>query len=404
MTPRILILGGSPFQVPLIRRAKERGLYVVTCDYLPGNPGHRLADEYHNVSTTDKDGVLALARRIGIDAVATLSSDPALQAVAYVANTLGLPGAPLSAVVQLTEKDAFRALMRSAGLRTPVTRVLTDSDASHVRAVADELAASGLRHIVKPVDSCGSKGITVLEPGARDLDAAVNLALAHSMGRRCIIEQYVDGPQIHGDGFMQAGRLVHHYLGDHVFYTRTRNRIPISTRWPCRFGDDVLADLAAQVERVCDAAGYADGPVNIEARVTPAGGVYVIEVAPRNGGNFVPLIQQHLTGFDFVERVLDGALGIRAALDTGTLRRGVGAHYILHSNRDGRFSGVRVSDEIRPNIVSMSVFKQVGEPVREYVGSNTTIGVALLAFSEMPERDKLMDEAGRHFMVDIAPV
>ncbi len=401
MKPKILILGGSPFQVPLIRRAKERGLHVITCDYLPHNPGHRIADEYHNVSTTDKEAVLALASRIGIDAVTTLSSDPALQSVSYVANTLGLPGAPLSAVVQLTEKDAFRRLMRSAGLRTPATRVLTEADTRDLSALAAELAAGGQRHIVKPVDSCGSKGITVLEPGADGLTVAVQLALSHSMGRRCIIEQYVDGPQIHGDGFMQGGRLVHHYLGDHVFYTRTRNRIPISTRWPCRYGDDVLADLAAQVERVCSAAGYTDGPVNIEARVTPAGEVYVIEIAPRNGGNYVPVIQQHLTGFDFVDRLLDCALGVATPVDTGRLHHAVGAHHILHAHRDGRFQGVRLSDDIRQKVFFMNVFKQVGDAVKEYVGSNTTIGVALLQFDSIAERDELMAATERHIVTDV---
>jgi biotin carboxylase len=399
MKQRILVLGGSPFQVPLIRRAKERGLHVITCDYLPDNPGHALADEYHNVSTTDKEGVLALARRMGIDAVATLSSDPALPSVSYVANALGLPGAPLSAIVQLGEKDAFRALMRSAGLRTPATRVLTETDARDLGAVAIELAASGVRYIVKPVDSCGSKGITVMEPGAGGLDAAVQVALAHSMGRRCIIEQYVDGPQIHGDGFMQGGRLVHHYLGDHVFYTRTRNRIPISTRWPCRYGDDVLGDMASQVERVCSAAGYMDGPVNIEARVTPAGDVYLIEVAPRNGGNYVPVIQQHLTGFDFVERVLDGALGIQTAVDAALIHRGVGAHYILHAHVDGRFDGVTVSDEIQRKVFRMEVFKHRGDPVRQYVGSNTSLGVLLMQFEDVQERDTFMKAIEQHVVL-----
>jgi biotin carboxylase len=115
MRSRILILGGSRFQVPLIRLARQRGLHVITCDYLPDNPGHRLADEYHNVSTTDKDAVLALARRIGIDAVASLSSDPAMQTVAYVANALGLPGPRLDGIVKLTEKDALRRLMAEVG-------------------------------------------------------------------------------------------------------------------------------------------------------------------------------------------------------------------------------------------------------------------------------------------------
>lgn len=401
MTQRILILGGSNFQIPLIRRARERGLYVITCDYLPDNPGHRLADEYHDVSTTDREGVLALARRIGIDAVATLSSDPALPAVAHVAAALGLPGAPLDAVVQLSEKDAFRRLMRSAGLRTPATRVLSAPEAEDLGGLAAELAASAQRHIVKPVDSCGSKGITVLEQGADGLQAAVRLAMSHSMGRRCIIERYVSGAQIHGDGWMQEGRLLHHYLGDHVFYTRTRNRIPISTRWPCRFGEDVLADLAGQVEVICRAAGYRDGPVNIEARVTAAGEVYLIEVAPRNGGNFVPVIQQHLTGFDFVGRVLDGALGVTAPVDAAALHRAVGAHYILHAERDGRFEGVRLSEAIRPKVFFMDVFKQAGELVKQYVGSNTTIGVALLVFDTVAERDRLMQDASSHLTLDI---
>ena len=82
---RILILAGSPFQVPLIERAKRDGHYVITCDYLPENPGHKISDEYHNVSTTDKEGVLRLARERQIDAVTTISSDPAVPTVAHVA-------------------------------------------------------------------------------------------------------------------------------------------------------------------------------------------------------------------------------------------------------------------------------------------------------------------------------
>jgi formate-dependent phosphoribosylglycinamide formyltransferase (GAR transformylase) len=50
---KILLLGGSFFQIPSIEMVKRLGHYAITCDYRPDNPGHRLADEYHNVSTTD---------------------------------------------------------------------------------------------------------------------------------------------------------------------------------------------------------------------------------------------------------------------------------------------------------------------------------------------------------------
>ncbi len=208
MHKRILILGGSNFQIPLIRLAKERGLHVITCDYLPSNPGHAMADEHHDVSTTDKDGVLALARRIGVDAVATLSSEPALQTVSYVANTLGLPGAPLDAIIKLTEKDKFRALMAETGLRVPASIALSAAEAGDAAALEARLVAGGKGHVVKPVDSCGSKGITVLDAGSAGLAPALRLALDHSLAKRCIVEEYIEGEQIHGDGFLRDGQLV----------------------------------------------------------------------------------------------------------------------------------------------------------------------------------------------------
>ncbi len=395
----MLILGGSKFQVPLIRRAKERGLHVVTCDYLPKNPGHKLADEYHKVSTADRDAVLALARRIGIDAVGSLSSDPAMQTVAYVANTLGLPGASLDAIITLTEKDAFRRLMSDIGLRTPTSYVLAAKAAVSANDIAATLAASPSRHIVKPVDSSGSRGITVLEPGCGDVSSALQRAFDHSLAKRCIIEQYIDGEQIHGDGYLQKGRLVHHYLGDQAFFTKSRNSIPVSTRWPTKYGESVLSDLVRQVEVIARASGYVEGPVNIEARVTPAGEVYIIEIGPRNGGNYIPILLQRLTGFDFVGKVLDSALGIRLEVDLGPTLRGVGACYIVHTDRDGIYAGLEVSDAVKDKIFLMEIFKQVGDPVFQYVGSDTSFGCALLQFDSVPESDRLMSEMQAHLAV-----
>jgi biotin carboxylase len=398
MRKRILILGGSRFQVPLIRRAKERGLCVITCDYLPENPGHELAGEYHNVSTTDRDGVLALARRIGIDAVASLSSDPAMPTVAHVANVLGLPGPSLDAVVQLTEKDAFRRLMSGLGLPTPASYVVAGEGLAGVSDVAATLGASASRHLVKPVDSCGSKGITVLEAGGGGLSAALQRALEQSRARRCIVEQYIDGAHLHGDGFLQDGRLIHHYLGDQGFVANTHDTVPISTFWPSRHQHAVLGDVARQVEAIARASGYVDGPVNIEARVSPAGEVYIIEIGPRNGGDFIPIIQQRLTGFDFVGRVLDGALGSRSAAGPAPALEGVGACYTLHADRDGIYAGFSVSDAVRDRIVLIDIVKKEGEPVYRHVSSSTSLGVALLQFVSVAERDRLMADVKSHLV------
>lgn len=93
---RIMMLGGSYFQASAIKRAKELGYYVITCDYLPDNPGHKYADEYHNVSTIDKEGVLKLAKELKIDGILAYASDVSVSTAAYVSEQLGLPSNSLT--------------------------------------------------------------------------------------------------------------------------------------------------------------------------------------------------------------------------------------------------------------------------------------------------------------------
>jgi hypothetical protein len=89
---KILFLGGAPSQLPPIKYALEQGHHVITVDYLPENPGHKLAHTYYNVSTTDKDAVLEVAKAENIDGIVAYASDPAAPTAAYVAEKLGLSG------------------------------------------------------------------------------------------------------------------------------------------------------------------------------------------------------------------------------------------------------------------------------------------------------------------------
>ena len=102
---KLLMLGGSLYQTYAIKEAKQLGYYVITADYLPSNPGHQFADEYHNISTTDKDAVLRLATELKVDGVVAYASDPAAPTAAYVCEKLGLPTSPYKSVEILSNKD-----------------------------------------------------------------------------------------------------------------------------------------------------------------------------------------------------------------------------------------------------------------------------------------------------------
>ena len=151
---KILLLGGSQQQIPSIKKAKELGFYTVTCDYLPENPGHKFADEYYNVSTTDKEAVLSLAKKLQIDGIVAYASDPAAPTAAYVAEKMGLPGNPYESVKILTEKDLFRDFLHNHGLNCPKAHGYTSCEEA-----AKDIEQFQFPVMVKPVDSSGSKGV-----------------------------------------------------------------------------------------------------------------------------------------------------------------------------------------------------------------------------------------------------
>ena len=122
---RVLMLGGSLYQTYAIKEAVRLGYYVITCDYLPGNPGHQFAHEYHNVSTTDKEAVLALARELKVDGVVAYASDPAAPTAAYVCEQLGLPTSPYKSVEILSNKDLFRDFLQKTASHVPKPKVTT---------------------------------------------------------------------------------------------------------------------------------------------------------------------------------------------------------------------------------------------------------------------------------------
>ena len=98
---KLLLLGGSAQQVVAIETAKRFGYYTVLCDYLPDNPGQYAADRFYQISTTDLDAVLEIAKKEKIDGVVADASDPAAPTAAYVAEQLGLHTNPYNAVYTL---------------------------------------------------------------------------------------------------------------------------------------------------------------------------------------------------------------------------------------------------------------------------------------------------------------
>lgn len=370
---KLLVLAGSWFQVPAIKYAKSRGYHVITCDYCPENPGHRFSDEYHNVSTTDREAVLRLARQLEIDGILCFASDPAAPTAAYVSEQMGLPGNTLENVCKFGEKHLWREFLRENGFNVPKAK-------SYLSWDEVDMSEWTCPVMVKPVDSCGSKGITkVCRP--EDMKAAYEYALQFGNAKRVIIEDFIErvGPQIGGDGYYGEDRLEFVCYGDQVVDTRVNGIVPCGMTFPSLLDKSVQDRITEEIERAIRLSGLRHLSFNLEVMIDRQGRIFLMELGPRNGGNCIPEVIEQYTGINMVglavEASMGGTLPVKPECD-GCFH----AYYALHSVATGVYRGYVISDDFPGEVTISYMFKSPGDRIGSLVGSNEEIGVLVLKF------------------------
>lgn len=395
---KILLLGGANTQIPSILTAKKMGYYTITCDYLPDNPGHKFADEYHNVSTTDKEAVLALARELQIDGILAYATDVAAATAAYVSEAMGFPTSPYKSVDILTNKDKFRAFLEENGFCTPRARGY-----SSVEEAKKDLENFKFPVMVKPVDSAGSKGVARMDD-ASQLEELVENALQYSRCKRFIIEEYVEKYryQIAGDGFSVDGKLVFRCFANEHFSNKAASPyVPIGESFPYDMPKEVHEKVHAEIQRLLTLLDMKTQAYNFDIRIDKDYNVYLMEVGPRNGGNMIAQVIEKATGIPFVEYMLKAAMGEDCSELKMVEPEGFWSCYILHTLKEGNFKRIEYTDEIKKNIVEEHIHVKEGEKLIPFTGSNGTVGVLILRYDSMEEMLHKMDNMYDYITVEV---
>jgi len=388
---RVLLLGGSIFQVPSVKTAKKLGYYTITCDYLPDNPGHRFSDEYYNVSTTDKDAVLKLAQDLKIDGIVCYASDPAAPTAAYVAEQMGFPTSPYKSVEILCNKDRFRNFLAENGFNVPKAKGYAYSELNKMLKEIDEFKFPVM---VKPVDSSGSKGVKKID-SIDMLDSAIEEAMKYSRRKRFIIEEYVQkfGYQIAGDGFSVDGKLIFRcFANEHFDLSGINPYVPIGESWPYNMPKRVHDKLHEEIQRALTLLGMKTQAYNFDARIDRNENVYLMEIGPRNGGNLIAQVIQYATGVNMVEYTIKAAMGEDCTDLKMVEPRGFWSNYMIHTQESGILKEVWIDEDFRKNnLVEFEMIYKPGDEIEAFTGSNGTLGTMILKFSSEQEMLEKMD-------------
>ena len=355
------------------------GVRVIVCDQNPTCPGRVHADHYIQVSTIDVAAIRRIAIEYQADGISAYASDPAALTAALVTESLSLPGNASDVVRTISRKDLLREFLREHHFAVPDSVGCDDLRSFHLA-----VKRVGVPCIVKPVDSSGSKGVTIA-CSSDDADETWRKARRASTSGRVIVEELIRrrGPQIAGDGFIQDGKLSFVCLGEETFDACANPLAPVGECFPLNQETHLIRKVRNELERFVESSGLRTGSINFDVVVDEGAAVYLIDVGARAGGNGIPELLRYHTGTDLLECSILAALGERISKDAFA-KTACGlchASYVIHSRVSGRLRGITVHDSIKRNILDLRIFEEkLGEHVRAFTDSSDSIGYALLRF------------------------
>ena len=395
---KILFLGASHHQVPSIKYALNAGYWVLTSDNINQNPGHKLAHKSFNISTLEKEKLLYIAKKERINGILAPGSDLSTLTCSYIANRLRLPSNSYACVKNLVYKFKFRKLLKQNNLQNIPFKLF---DYANYKEIEKFLSKNKKKYIVKPIDSNGSKGISILN---RNFNEKIKNAFNFSNKKQIIIEECLSKkkPQICGDGYYQDGKIIFIYFGDGHFYNDKNFMAPWGETFPSSHNKEILDVTKNKLESILQLSGFSRGPFNFDVIITKDNKVFILEIGPRSGGNFIPTIIKKQTGVDMIGAEVEASINKEFKFNPKAMKKNqFFGSYMLHSRKQsGKFNKISFLNNINNYIDQITLYKKRGHLIEPFSSADKAIGNIIIKTKTIQKMRSLFDN-GLHDNIKI---
>lgn len=398
---KILLLGGSAQQVIAIETAKQLGFYTILCDYLDDNPGQYVADKFYLASTTDKDLILDIATNEKVDGIVAYASDPAAPTAAYVSEKLNLPGNPFNSVNCMCNKDLFRIFLLNNGFNSPKSKGYSSKTNARKEMTANDYFE--LPVIIKPVDSSGSKGITVLYD-LKQLDNALDYAFEYSRSKKIIIEEFIEKKHeylVGGDLFVKDGQVVLWGLLNCHRDENVNKLVPVGKSYPLCLEDDDIYRIKNTLQSLVTKLNIINGAMNIELVIDKKDRVWLLDIGPRNGGNMIPDLLGYIFDVDIVKMTIMSAMNMEFDLHLNSHPNICYATHNLHSSKSGILESIEFSQSIQQYIFRKNIYVNKGSKVEYFDNASKALGIIFMKFDNRIEMNNILSNINDNIFINL---
>ena len=383
---KLLVLAAGILQVPIIKRAREMGYYVIAADGNPNAVGLQYADKQICANITSEEEMVAIAKQEQIDGVIHPCSEVSMNVMGRIHDELNLSGVSRKQAVVATNKHLMREAFKKGDAPSPISILAKSAEDAWEQFMAMPGDA-----ILKPSRNSGSRGIAKVSKGSNgvsevskeDFYKLYDIALEESRDNSVLIEQFIEGPEFSVEIIVWEGKVNVLTVTDKKT-TEAPHFVELGHNQPSCFPEETVALIKDAAVRGVKALGVDKCACHAEVKVQD-GKAYLMEIGARMGGDFISTVLTRLsTGIDMVAAAIDCALNIKPDLTPKAAPQGVCIRYFCP--KPGKLvsiSNTEVLDD--PRVHEWEIYHQVGDEIPEVTSSLCRSGHVIVT-EETPQK------------------
>lgn len=381
MQKRLLVLAAGILQAPVIKKAKEKGYYVIAADGDSNAIGLQYADKAICANITDEEIMLKIAREQHIDGVIHPCSEVSMNVMGRINDELCLAGITREQAIRATNKHLMREAFEKGNAPSPKS-ILTENAEDAWMHLLNDFSTDG---ILKPSRNSGSRGIAKVahDMNKADFIEAYDIALNESRDKSVLIEQFIEGPEFSIEIIVWNGKVNVLTVTDKKT-TGAPHFVELGHNQPSCFSATDVETLKAAAIAGVKALGVNNCACHAEAKLMN-GKAYLMEIGARLGGDFISTELTHLsTGIDMVAAAINVALGLEPDLSVKEEPKGACIRYFCP--KPGKLISVSNTEVLNnPHVYKKEIYVHEGYIIPEVTSSLSRSG-HVIVIEETPQK------------------
>jgi biotin carboxylase len=338
MKDKVLILGGSHRDIPLIKAAQELSYFTITLGKQDYYLGHNYSDKNYKIDFNDLEKIKEIILKENIQYIVPGCGEESYLNTVKLSHELGIGNFDSLEVAQIVHnKWKFKEFCLNSGVATPKGFFYTS---------LKSYEALKFPLVVKPTKLSAGRGVNVVY---NENELEKSLATTKELSDEIFLEEYIEGELLAYSVFLKNQKIVYGFLGvDKPFI----NPYLVSTAYPTEIEESTLRNLKLDIEKIAKKLNLVDGMFHLQLIIRD-NQHFIIDVTRRIPGDFYPNLIEFSDGVRYSQAVLNAYLGkeITTEFNRKSLKKSFVIRHCVMAQKNGTYKKLIVDDSIKSKII-----------------------------------------------------